>query len=958
MSKLNLKNCILIFSGILTLFIHSACTSQNPGFLGRQFQTLTAHYNIYFNAKEAFTESEAKIKETNVENYTQLLEVYPVPNEETATDQITNLNEVIKRANTIALEKSASTWVDDAYLLLAKAEYYKGNFFNAAEYFDYVSLNYTGKKEINNRLEALVCNAKTNMAIQRQPQADSLLNLASQIVTKSKMHQSILNATLAQAAVNNNNDREAINYLKKAVKLSKNNFDIIRWTFILAQLEENVGLNKDAYAHYTRVVKSNASFELSFMANLYRIKIREAEKGENFDKIATLKKLIKDDKNFDYIDQIYYQIANVYLQNGKLDLALENYKKSVNTNPGNPQQKGLSSLKLAEINFDTLKNYVKAQIYYDSTLQFLPKDYIGYELVEKKAKNLQYLADRMLIVDKTDTLLALAALPDSIRAIKINAMIALRIKAVRKKDSLSNVELLPESSAFDGKTKSTGVFYFNNSTATSQGINEFTNRWGKRKLTDNWRLSAVAENSVALGNNNNLDPDAPTEIAPTAKNNNPDSLKANYLRDVPLLPADKEKANLKVLTALYQIANFYKDVLNDNREATKAFEEVIKRYPETSFSASIYYQLYRLYSQTNNSKAEFYKKLLLEKYPQTDFAKVILDPDFGKAKELHLAALNTYYETVFDLYTQNKYTNVIEKITQADSVFSVDSANLLPPKFAYIKALATGYTQNITPFLAQLENITKVYANDTTVTPTVLKQIIYIKQNKATFDNRTFALIALPLEDTNLPKQVRYVSPKVVKYNYERDIQPAEVISKAIDRNKNDKNGKISISNQITPNVDASKKDVTKPTTNLPGAKPIQPNDVKKLVTLKPSVIKFEDGVRQKQAIVINVLDKSLNIAKSFAGVSKYYLSKYNPETITIVIKELDKGGKLIIIKGDFYGKDRTKVVLDSFKEKINEYMVMPAYKYNIFIISDDNLNLINSQNALDQYLKYLKESK
>ncbi len=957
MLKLNLKNCTITLSGILTLFIHSACTSQNPGYIGRQFQTLTAHYNIYFNAKEALTLSETKIKETNVENYTQLLEVYPIPNEKTAQDQTTNLNEVIKRANTIALEKSASTWVDDAYLLLAKAEYYKGNFFNAAEYFDYVSLNYTGKKEINNRMEALICNAKTNMAIQRQPEADSLLNLASQIATKSKMHQSILNATLAQAAVNKNDDKTAISYLKKAIKLSKNKFDTIRWTFILAQLEENVGSNNDAFAHYTKVVKSNASFELSFIANLYRIKVKEAEKGENFDKIATLKKLIKDDKNFEYIDQIYYQIAMAYLQTGKLDLALQNFKKSVDTNPGSEQQKGLSSLKLAEINFDSLKNYVKAQVYYDSTLQFLPKDYIGYELVEKKAKNLQYLADRMLIVDKTDTLLALAALPDSVRTKKINAMIALKIKAVREKDSLSNVQLLPSSNAFDNKTKSTGVFYFNNSSATSQGINEFTNRWGKRKLTDNWRLSAVAENSVALANNI-LDPDAPTGTVQTAKTNNPDSLKANYLRDVPLLPADKEKANLKVLTALYEIANFYKDVLNDNNEAIKTFEEVLKRYPETNFSPSIYYQLFRLYGSIDNAKAENYKKILLEKYPQTDFAKAIIDPDFGKAKELRIAALNTYYETVFDLYTQNKYTDVISKITQADSVFSVDSANLLPPKFAYIKALATGYTQNITPFFAQLENITKIYASDTTVTPTVLQQIIYIKQNKTIFDNRTFALVALPLEDGNLPVQKRYVSPKVVKYNYERDIQPAEVISKAIDRNKNDKNPKISISNQITPDVNASKKDGTKPTTNLPGAKPIQPNDVKKLDPLKPNLIKFEEGVRQKQAIVINVLDRSLNIAKSFAGVSKHFLTKFGPESTTIIIKEFDKGSKLIIVKGDFYGKDRTKVVLDNFKEKITEYIVMPAYKYNTFIISDDNLNLINSQNALDQYLKYLKEAK
>lgn len=952
--KLNLKNCFLTLWGILMLFILSACSSQNPGYIGRQFQTLTAHYNIYFNAKEGLIESETKIKEANIENYTQLLAVYPIPTDKTALDQTASLNEVIKRANTIALEKSASTWVDDGYLLLAKAEYYKGNFFNAAEYFDYVSLNYTGKKEIKNRLEALACNAKTNMAIYRQPEADSLLNLASQIVTKSKKHQSILNATLAQAAIYHNDNKEAIKYLKQAIKLTNNKFDNIRWTFILAQLEETTGAYKDAYLHYTRVVKSNASFELSFMANLYRIKVKEGEKGEKFDKIATLKKLIKDDKNFEYIDQIYYQIANAYLQKGKLDLAIDNYKKSVNTMPGSTRQKGLSSLKLAEINFDSLKNYVRAQIHYDSTLLFLPKDYIGYELVEKKAKNLQYLADRMLIIDKTDTLLALAALPDSVRTKKINLMIAAQIKAVRQKDSLSNVQFSSNTTnVFEAQTKSSGVFYFNNSTAISQGTNEFTNRWGKRKLTDSWRLSAVAENSVALANNV-LDPDAPAEISQTNKASNPDSLKANYLRDVPILPADKAKANLKVLTALYEIAVFYKDVLNDDKAALQTFEEVLKRYPETDFTPSIYYQLYRLFSPIDMAKADLYKKLLLEKYPQTDFAKAIIDPDFGKAKELRLAALNTYYESVFDLYTNQKYTDVIAKITEAQTTFGADSVNLLPPKFAYINALAIGYTQNIAPFLAQLDTITKLYAKDTTVTPTVLAQIVYIKKHKTIFDNRTFALVALPLEDGNLPQQVRYVSPKVVKYDYERDIQPAAIVSKAIDHDKNDKNPKVTITNQLKPEPNL----IPNTTNNLPGAKPIPPTGIVKPEALKPTIIKFEDGVRQKQAIVINVLDRSLNIAKSFAGVSKYFLSKYDAETITIVIKELDKGGKLIIVKGDFYGKDRTQIILDGFKLKINEYMAMPAYKFNIFIISNDNLVLISSQNALDQYLKYLKEAK
>ncbi|TAF46539.1 MAG: hypothetical protein EAZ64_01490 [Sphingobacteriales bacterium] len=954
--KLTFKKYLLFVLGFLAIVVYSSCSSQNPGYIGRKIQNLTAHYNIYFNAKEGLKESEEKIKTTYKENYAELLDIYPIPTEQTAQEQTAPLNEVIKRANTIALKKSASTWVDDAYLLLARSEYYKGNFFNASEYFSYVSLTYP--KETKNRLEALIGDAKTNLAMDRLPEADSLLNEAKNI--KSKHHQSNLNALLAQAAVNHNDYNAAVNYLKTAIKLCKNKFDKIRWTFILAQLEENIGAKTDAYTHYTRVVKSNASYELSFMANLYRIKVKEEEKGIAFDKIATLKKLIKDDKNVEFIDQIHYQIGNAYLEKGKRNLAITSYKKSTATTPGSEQQKGLSFLKLAEINFDTLKNYVQSQIYYDSTLQFLPKESMGYAQIEKKAKNLQYLADRLQIISREDEMLALAALPDSIRNKKISAIIISQLKEVRKKDSLSANELMPLNPLNNtNTTKSTGAFYFNNSSAISQGILEFNKRWGKRKLSDNWRISAVAENASqnAL---TMLDPDQATPTLAKVSSN-PDSLKANYLRDVPLTQEAKDKANLKVLTAFYEISNFYKDVLNDNQAAIQSFEELLKRYPESDYTAGIYYQLFRLYSETDKTKAEDYKNLLLQKYPKTDFARTITDPDFGKAKELQAAALNTYYENVFELYNNNNFNEVMVKISEAKVTFAADSSNMLPPQFMYINVLALGHLQSINPFLSELENITKTYPSDTTLVPRVLKQIAYIKQNKAIFDARKFALEPLPTEDSNLPEQKRYTSPREVKYIFEDDYDAEPLVTKKNKKETKPQTNAPKVPEKIIPtnfkdsviNAAIVKQNKVVPNNGVKNYEAITPP-----APIAPSEIKFEDGIRQKQAIVINVLDRSLNIAKSFAGISKYFYSKFNSETLVMVIKELEKGNKLIIIKGDFYGTDRTKIILDEFKLNAAEYITMPAYKYNTFIISEINLGLINSQNALDQYLKYLKLAK
>lgn len=947
--------------------IYSACSSENPGFIGRKMQNLTAHYNIYFNAKELLKESDNKIKLANIENYNMLLNVYTVPNEKTSADELPSLNDVIKRANTIALEKSASTWVDDAYLLLAKAEYLKGNFYNASEYYNYITENYP--KETKNILAALIGNSQTYMAMDMLTEADSVLKIASEI--KSKYHQDALNATIAQSAINHSNYKEAATFLKQAIKLRKNKFDKIRWTFILAQLEENNGNANEAYKNYTKVVKSNASFELAFMANLYRIKVQEENNGTSFDKIATLKRLIKDDKNKEYIDQIYYQIGNAHLQKKNLKLALDNYKISANTNPGSDQQKGLSYLKLAELNFDSLKNYTDAQLYYDSTLKTLPEDFPHYGGIKKKASNLQYIATRVQIIDKQDELLNLASLSEEERTKKINNIISVKVKEERKKDSIANIELFPMLTATESKPKQATSFYFNNLSAISQGRSEFMNKWGRRSLTDNWRISSLVE--MAQNSNKLPDPDGANEASNTLRELNVDSAKANYLREIPLTDVEKQQSNLKILTAFYELGNFYKDVLNDNAASIKTFEELIKRYPENIYAANTYYQLFRLYDGLDKSKSDEYKSYVLSRYPNTDYAKAILDPNFGKSKELKIAAINLFYKDVYDSYDKKEFSSVINKVSQAKGTFAADSSVKLPLQFDYINALAIGYTKSIKPFTTSLDYIVKRYPTDSTVIPRIKQQLIYIKDHQAIFDKRTYALIPLPFEDGYLPEQIRYVSKENPKPLEDEPIAPNKNnVSRAVDKSKRDKNKnkiipptlqKDSVAFNPTSSVKTTDKNgnPTLITDNNNSLK--NPSAILKEIPLEkkaevvvPGKINFETGIRQKQAIVVNIFNGSANIAKSFAGITQYFFSKFDPSTINVIIKDLEKGSKLVIIKGNFYRKEQALTTLEDFKIKLPSIMVIPEKDYSTFIISEQNLNLITSQNGLDQYLKYLKD--
>src|SRR5476651_943280 len=100
-------------------------------------QNITAHYNILFNANEILKQKQENYSISFIDNYGQLLNVYPDTIAHTATlDK--DLDAVITKANLIIYEKEKSRYIGDAYLVLGKASFLNANYFDATEYFSYV----------------------------------------------------------------------------------------------------------------------------------------------------------------------------------------------------------------------------------------------------------------------------------------------------------------------------------------------------------------------------------------------------------------------------------------------------------------------------------------------------------------------------------------------------------------------------------------------------------------------------------------------------------------------------------------------------------------------------------------------------------------------------------------------------------------------------------------------------
>src|SRR6185369_1211073 len=101
-----------------------------------------------------------------------------------------------------------------------------------------------------------------------------------------------------------------------------------------------------------------------------------------------------------------------------------------------------------------------------------------------------------------------------------------------------------------------------------------------------------------------------------------------------------------------------------------------------------YYQLYRIYLALNDKeKAEYYKKLLLDKYPDSDFSKIIKNPAYADEVKSASSKIQQYYEVTYDAFLNGQYSEVIKRKTLADSLYPNNS---LEAKFDYLKALSIG----------------------------------------------------------------------------------------------------------------------------------------------------------------------------------------------------------------------------------------------------------------------------
>jgi tetratricopeptide (TPR) repeat protein len=886
-------------------------------------QNLTSRYNYIYNANVILNDYMTGLQETHSDNFSAILPVYinPAAFNPAAADPIVptvdskELDEIINKAQTLIADKSYGNYIDDAYLLLGKAYFYKGNYFIAAEYFDYIAHTY--KKDKKTLLQALNWKIRSYMQLSNLKTAASISDSLETVLDSVKHDRSEPCATLAQMNIDLNRNKEAIPYLQSAIKGSNNQKNSVRWTYILAQLYETQNDRESALKCYRKVQSSNAGFDLYFNANLSRIKLTAAAEGKSKSKIEQMRALLKDDKNAELLDQVYYNIANVYADEQDYPNASDYYNRAIKTSTTNRYQKGLAYLKLADLNFNELKNYVKAKAYYDSAVNTLPKTYPNYDLVARKSKNLQYLTERYQLISFQDTLQAFARIPDNERIERVQ-----RFQSATQ--TLPTTSLLQVGST-PAQLKSNSTFYFDNQNAMDLGFVDFGRKWGNRKQEDNWRqsirTSEQANTQKTLTTNINGIPADPDQTSAAASQNNP--AVAALLSSVPVNPAMLQASNQKIIKAYYEIASFYQQELNDNPEAIRVYEILLNRFPVNNFLPEINYSLYLAYRANDPKKAEQYKNEVLSKYGNSVFAKTILDPTFSiKQSELD-RVLESQYNALFATYLSKDFPSVIKRVDQLTETYP---GNYLLPQFEYLKAIAIGRTQRVDSLIAAFKTIENQFSGDQLIVPLVESHLAYINAHLAEFRKRKIALTDF---DPNEPPFSTTHQPGAAVANPSNAVPSSE------------KQSGLPIEKQASKAIEPASR----------------PDPVKKTETpVQKSNSLFSTGsASNTYYFVVDVADASLTLSSSRFGIGQFNRGNYAASNLRHQLVEFDDD-QLIYI-GNFSSFEAVKQYADGIIPQLKKIMKVPEAKYSAFIISKENLEKVKSKVLVNQYLDFYKSN-
>jgi len=500
---------------------------------------------------------------------------------------------------------------------------------------------------------------------------------------------------------------KAIGPLTNAIETTPSKKQRARLAFILAQIYDRAGQHDQSYAAYEKVLKSNPRYEMEFNARLQQIYAGWANgKVASTDASKTLDRMLRDDKNLEYRDQIYYTLAEIALRENQKSDAIAYLRRSLAYNQNNTSQRAESYLKLANLYFDA-EDFVSAKNYFDSTLTVLPAADERYKQASDYANNLKDIARLITTIAANDSIVRIFYMDEDGRKELAKRLKKQREEAENAKAASSSKETLASAAKAPPPTAGRlSTFYFYNDAFLKKGKKDFSRAWGERKLEDNWRRSS----RISSGSYDAAGVDS------TKSNAAEDAELKDIFANIPKTEDELSGLHIATYEAMYQLGTLFRDKLTNNKRCVLTLEALQTRYPDTArYEKETWYYCHLAHTDLKNfPQAKEYLEKLKGKYPNSAFAKALTDPNFLNATKEREKELNRYYEETYTLFQKGVYKDALERCQEAPKKYG--SQNNLVPKFALLSALCIGNLSGADAYCTALGEVIARYPSSAEAT--------------------------------------------------------------------------------------------------------------------------------------------------------------------------------------------------------------------------------------------------
>lgn len=722
--------------------MHTACSTQKNTWASRSFHQTKTKYNIYYNGNISFAEGEDAIREANEDDYSTVLNLYPVSNHEAAKAAISQMDRTIEKCRKciklhsikarpkVNQEKRRKdpeykAWLEQeefnnqmgkAWLLLGKAEFHKGDFLGSISTFNYIARHYAYDKDIVAQCQ--LWSARAYAELGWLYEAEDVLRKV-QVDHLSKNSAPLYSAVSADILLKTKQYDAAIPFVKIAVKNEDRRGNRPRFYYVLGQLYQMQGDKSAARNAYKRVLDLQPDNEMEFNARLQQSQLEDdIQKSINI-----LQKMAQLDKHKDRLDQIYGTIGDIYLEHEDTTKALEYYEKGIESSTENGINKAVVLVNAGDIYYKQ-RDYVKASPCYKEATQILSVENEQYARIQRRSETLDELVVEHNIVVLQDSLQRLAALSEEEQMKVVEKIIADLIQA--EKDEAERLAQAERAAENDNGPRSvntqnmlggggSGAWYFYNPQLMRSGKQTFRTQWGNRILEDNWRrLSKASTSSSFMATEEEIPEDSIANEETISKAEQTaeidDHKPAFYLQQIPKTAEDIERSNQQIADALYNMVYIYRDRVGDQALSDATFQEYCRRFPTNERLVELYYMQYlTALKNQNNADAEQYRKAIIQQFPESKEATIVSQPDYFERLKKMSAEQDSLYENTYYNYQDNNFA-----VVKANKQYAEEHYPLTPlmPRFLFLNAIAVAKTEGQEAFTQELQDMVTRYPDN------------------------------------------------------------------------------------------------------------------------------------------------------------------------------------------------------------------------------------------------------